>query len=156
MSLADMCASVGLVMDGHFYTSSSSLKASTCSKVDSPESDCLTVSASSPLSDSSSISSLGVLEASVATSTSHNIAISNFKAGDLVWGFTGLEDYSLVSSPQLSFKIEHTDVPLSYYTGILGMPGITTYAGLYEIGSAKKGDRVFVSAAFGAVPQLVG
>uniref|UniRef100_A0A803M5L6 Enoyl reductase (ER) domain-containing protein n=1 Tax=Chenopodium quinoa TaxID=63459 RepID=A0A803M5L6_CHEQI len=80
----------------------------------------------------------------------------NFKAGDLVWGFTGWEEYSVVSSPQLSFKIEHTDVPLSYYTGILGMPGITAYAGLYEIGSAKKGDHVFVSAASGAVGQLVG
>lgn len=43
-----------------------------------------------------------------------------FKAGDLVWGMTGWEDYSLISSPEQCFKIEHTDVPLSYYTGILG------------------------------------
>ncbi|CAO2838293.1 unnamed protein product [Amaranthus hypochondriacus] len=80
----------------------------------------------------------------------------NFKAGDLVWGMTGWEEYSLITSSQSFFKIEHTDVPLSYYTGILGMPGMTAYAGFYEVGSPKKGDRVFVSAASGAVGQLVG
>ncbi|KAK9725269.1 hypothetical protein RND81_05G132800 [Saponaria officinalis] len=82
-----------------------------------------------------------------------------FKKGDLVWGFTGFEEYTLLTSPQevqSLFKIEHTDVPLSYYTGILGMPGMTAYAGFYEIGSPKKGDRVYVSAASGVVGQLVG
>ncbi|KNA15051.1 hypothetical protein SOVF_101680 [Spinacia oleracea] len=80
----------------------------------------------------------------------------NFKVGDLVWGKTGWEEYSLITSPQNFFKIEHTDVPLSYYTGILGMPGMTAYCGFYEVGTPKKGDRVFVSAASGAVGQLVG
>lgn len=42
-----------------------------------------------------------------------------FKQGDLVWGTTGFEEYSLITEPQLC-KIHHTDVPLSYYTGILG------------------------------------
>ncbi|KAK9725268.1 hypothetical protein RND81_05G132700 [Saponaria officinalis] len=82
-----------------------------------------------------------------------------FKKDDLVWGFTGFEEYSLITSPlesQFLFKIEHTDVPLSYYTGIFGMPGMTAYAGFYEVGLPKKGDRVFVSAASGAVGQLVG
>ena len=45
----------------------------------------------------------------------------NYKKGDLAWGFTGWEEYSLIVSPQLLFKIEHTDLPLSYYTGILGL-----------------------------------
>lgn len=44
---------------------------------------------------------------------------SNFNKGDLVWGMTGWEEYSLVSPQSLS-KIQHTDVPLSYYIGILG------------------------------------
>ncbi|RYQ88081.1 hypothetical protein Ahy_B09g095496 isoform G [Arachis hypogaea] len=61
----------------------------------------------------------------------------DYKKGDLVWGFTKWEEHSLVPSSQILFKIEHTDVPLSYYIGILG-------------------DRVFVSAASGAVGQLVG
>ncbi|KAE9611171.1 putative oxidoreductase [Lupinus albus] len=79
-----------------------------------------------------------------------------YKKGDYVWGFTKWEEYSLVKAAQLVTKIEHSDVPLSYYTGILGMPGMTAYAGFFEIGSPKKGETVFVSAASGAVGQLVG
>lgn len=79
----------------------------------------------------------------------------NFKKGDLVWGTTSWEEYSVISSHEL-FKIEHTDVPLSYYTGILGTPGMTAYAGFFEVCSPKKGEFVFVSSAFGAVGQLVG
>ncbi|KAJ1395453.1 Polyketide synthase, enoylreductase domain [Sesbania bispinosa] len=81
----------------------------------------------------------------------------DYKKGDLVWGDTKWEDYSLVDplSARL-FKIEHTDVPLSYYTGILGMPGLTAYVGFFEIGFPKEGENVFVSAASGAVGQLVG
>ncbi|CAA3028492.1 2-alkenal reductase (NADP(+)-dependent)-like, partial [Olea europaea subsp. europaea] len=44
----------------------------------------------------------------------------NFKVGDLVWGMTGWEEYSLIKDPETLIKIRHTDVPLSYYTGILG------------------------------------
>ncbi|KAJ0034227.1 hypothetical protein Pint_26230 [Pistacia integerrima] len=80
----------------------------------------------------------------------------NYKKGDLAWGYTGWEEYSLIASPLLLIKIEHTDVPLSYYTGILGMPGITAYVGFHEVCSPKKGESVFVSAASGAVGQLVG
>ncbi|KAK1315402.1 NADP-dependent alkenal double bond reductase P2 [Acorus calamus] len=80
----------------------------------------------------------------------------NFKAGDLVWGMTGWEEFSLISMPEALIKIKYTDVPLSYYTGILGMPGLTAYAGFHEICSPKKGETVYVSAASGAVGQLVG
>ncbi|RWR96735.1 2-alkenal reductase NADP+-dependent [Cinnamomum micranthum f. kanehirae] len=80
----------------------------------------------------------------------------NFKAGDLVWGITGWEEFSLISAPETLFKITDTDVPLSYYTGLLGMPGLTAYAGFNEVCSPKKGEYVFVSAASGAVGQLVG
>lgn len=45
---------------------------------------------------------------------------SDFKVGDLVWGTTGWEQYSLITSPEELFKIKHTDLPLSYYVGILG------------------------------------
>ncbi|KAL5063045.1 hypothetical protein RYX36_024782 [Vicia faba] len=80
----------------------------------------------------------------------------DYKEDDLVWGMTKWEEYSLIPATQILFKIEHTDVPLSYYTGILGMPGMTAYAGFFEVGSPKKGENVFVSAASGAVGQLVG
>ncbi|OEL30497.1 2-alkenal reductase (NADP(+)-dependent) [Dichanthelium oligosanthes] len=83
-----------------------------------------------------------------------------FSPGDLVWGITGWEDYSVVKPPATAFlaKISHAGegVPLSYYTGILGMPGLTAYVGFHEICSPKKGETVFVSAASGAVGQLVG
>ncbi|XP_044500517.1 2-alkenal reductase (NADP(+)-dependent)-like [Mangifera indica] len=79
-----------------------------------------------------------------------------FKKGDLVWGPTGWEEYSLIKKPEALFKIHHTDVPLSYYTGILGMPGTTAWAGFYEVCSPKKGESVYISAASGAVGQLVG
>ncbi|XP_044466658.1 2-alkenal reductase (NADP(+)-dependent)-like [Mangifera indica] len=79
----------------------------------------------------------------------------NYKKGDLVWGMIKWEEYSLIKNPQF-FKIHHADVPLSHYTGILGMPGITAWAGFYEVCSPKKGEKVYISAASGAVGQLVG
>ncbi|KAL5701557.1 hypothetical protein ACHQM5_026881 [Ranunculus cassubicifolius] len=81
----------------------------------------------------------------------------DFREGDLVSGYeTGWEEYSLITEPQGLSKVEYTDVPLSYYTGVLGMPGLTAYAGFYEICHPKKGETVYVSAASGAVGQLVG
>ena len=43
-----------------------------------------------------------------------------FNAGDLVWGISGWEEYTLLTQPESQFKINHTDLPLSYYTGVLG------------------------------------
>ncbi|KAG6741193.1 hypothetical protein POTOM_054425 [Populus tomentosa] len=80
----------------------------------------------------------------------------DYKKGDFIWGITGWEEYSLITATETLFKIHDKDVPLSYYTGILGMPGMTAYAGFYEICSPKKGEFVFISAASGAVGQLVG
>ncbi|KAI6699046.1 hypothetical protein NL676_019165 [Syzygium grande] len=80
----------------------------------------------------------------------------NFEKGDLVWGITGWEEYILLPAPETCFKIEHTDVPLSYYTGLVGMAGLTAYVGFFEVCSPKKGETVFISAASGAVGQLVG
>ncbi|KAK1662921.1 hypothetical protein QYE76_051080 [Lolium multiflorum] len=79
--------------------------------------------------------------------------------GDLVRGITGWEDYSVIRPPftGLLAKIRPDHgVPLSYYTGILGMPGLTAYVGFHHICSPKAGETVFVSAASGAVGQLVG
>lgn len=80
----------------------------------------------------------------------------NFAVGEFVEGMTGWEEYSLIAKPERLRKIETKDVPLSYHVGLLGMPGFTAYAGFYEVCSPKKGDYVFVSAASGAVGQLVG
>ncbi|KAJ4787579.1 Zinc-binding dehydrogenase family protein [Rhynchospora pubera] len=80
----------------------------------------------------------------------------NFKTGDYVWGITGWEEYSLITTPEIFIKINHPELPLSYYTGILGMTGFTAYLGFHEVASPKKGEYVYVSAAAGAVGQLVG
>ncbi|PIA29586.1 hypothetical protein AQUCO_05800013v1 [Aquilegia coerulea] len=83
----------------------------------------------------------------------------DFQVGDLVWGFTGWELFTLLPTPLGLTKIKYTNdhnIPLSYYTGILGMPGLTAYVGFHEICSPKKGETVYVSAASGAVGQLVG
>lgn len=61
----------------------------------------------------------------------------DFKKGDLVWGITGWEEYSLITAPESLFKIEHTDVPLSYYTGLLG-----TYMPIYF--ESYKGKEVLI------------
>ncbi|KAL6548638.1 hypothetical protein OROGR_009059 [Orobanche gracilis] len=80
----------------------------------------------------------------------------NYKKDDPLWGFTGWEEYTLITDLSTSFKIQVKDVPLSYYTGLLGMAGMTAYAGFFEVSSPKKGETVFISAAAGAVGQLVG
>ncbi|KAK6138633.1 hypothetical protein DH2020_027619 [Rehmannia glutinosa] len=80
----------------------------------------------------------------------------NFKKGDLIWGITSWEEYTFIKFPGTFCKIQDTEVPLSYYTGILGMPGMTAYAGFYEVCSPRKGETVFISAASGAIGQLVG
>ncbi|WOG86979.1 hypothetical protein DCAR_0206198 [Daucus carota subsp. sativus] len=85
-----------------------------------------------------------------------------FKCGDVVTGMTGWEEYSVIHNTAQLRKIEqdpdsgNDPIPLSYYVGLLGMPGFTAYAGFYEVCSPKTGDSVYVSAASGAVGQLVG
>ncbi|KAK4787080.1 hypothetical protein SAY86_010913 [Trapa natans] len=80
-----------------------------------------------------------------------------FKPGDLISGTTRWEEYSLIRKHEQLRKIDpQLDVPLSYHLGLLGMPGFTAHAGFYEVCSPKKGETVLVSAASGAVGQLVG
>src|SRR3954471_19866418 len=53
-------------------------------------------------------------------------------------------------------RIDSSRAPLSYYLGLLGMPGMTAYFGLRELGQPKAGETVVVSAASGAVGSVVG
>ncbi|KAL3519086.1 hypothetical protein ACH5RR_021675 [Cinchona calisaya] len=81
-----------------------------------------------------------------------------FNKGDYVWGKVGWEEYTLIHDAQLHmlFKIKFTNVPLSYYGGILSMPGIAAYFGFHKICAPKEGEIVYVSSAAGGVGQLVG
>jgi NADPH-dependent curcumin reductase CurA len=75
------------------------------------------------------------------------------KAGDKVLTQLGWQLYGATKD---AIKVEERGVPLSYYLGILGMPGMTAYFGLGEIGRPKAGETVVVSAASGAVGSVVG
>lgn len=76
-------------------------------------------------------------------------------AGDLVEGALGWQDYALCTAGTVR-KLPESPYPPSYALGILGMPGMTAYFGLLEVGRPKPGDTVMVSAASGAVGAVVG
>ena len=78
---------------------------------------------------------------------------SNFKVGDHVQSMNGWREWFVSSGADLQ-KFEPA-APLQSYLGALGMPCMTAYAGLLRIGALKDGERVFVSAASGAVGSIV-
>jgi len=80
----------------------------------------------------------------------------NFKPGDYASSWTKWEEYSVIPEGKGLKLIDPSVAPLSYYLGALGMPGFTAYVGLYEILKPKMGETIFVSAASGAVGQMVG
>src|SRR3981081_2207856 len=69
--------------------------------------------------------------------------------------FFGKQDYALSNGVGLR-KLDPAAAPVSTALGVLGMPGLTAYAGLLEIGQPKPGETVVVAAASGAVGSLVG
>ena len=74
---------------------------------------------------------------------------SNFKEGDLVWGTTKWEEYSVITALESLRKIQHTDVPLSYYTGILGkLFGHPRFLGRTQFWKEKMVQHIYVSACF--------
>jgi hypothetical protein len=78
-----------------------------------------------------------------------------FKPGDKVLTQLGWQLYGAAKGSELT-PIDTKRAPASYYLGILGMPGITAWFGLSEIGQPKAGETVVVSAASGAVGSVVG
>ncbi|MET8287379.1 NADP-dependent oxidoreductase [Streptomyces sp. NPDC005132] len=76
-------------------------------------------------------------------------------AGDHVLHFLGWREYAVVDAKQ-AVKVDPEAAPLSAYLGVLGMTGLTAYAGLLRVASFKEGDSVFVSGAAGAVGSQVG
>ena len=79
----------------------------------------------------------------------------NFKEGDAVVGHWGWQEYALSDGSDL-MPFDSSLGPLSTALGVLGMPGMTAYFGLLEIGRPKPDETVFVSGAAGAVGSLVG
>ena len=78
-----------------------------------------------------------------------------FEAGDLVLASVGWQDYGVVDARH-AVKIDPAIPKLSYALGVLGMPGLTAYVGLLDIGQPQPGETVVVAAATGAVGSVVG
>ncbi|WP_201535000.1 NADP-dependent oxidoreductase [Psychrobacter immobilis] len=78
-----------------------------------------------------------------------------FAVGDYVAGHNGVQSYAVSDGTGL-YKVDPNLAPLSYYLGVLGMPGMTGYFGLLKTGEPKAGETVVVSGAAGAVGGLVG
>lgn len=85
---------------------------------------------------------------------------SKFQPGDIVTGTIPTEEYSILSGQVTQNNIMKLDNPYNLdpklYVGALGMPGLTAYSAFYDIGEPKKGETIFISAASGAVGQMVG
>jgi hypothetical protein len=79
-----------------------------------------------------------------------------FKPGDKVLARLGWQLYGCVRGDGEIVKVDASRAPLSHYLGVLGMPGMTAYFGMKEIGQPKAGETVVVSAASGAVGMVVG
>ena len=79
----------------------------------------------------------------------------NLAVGDYVESHWGWRE-GFVSSTRGLRKLGDLKAPASAYLGVLGMPGMTAYAGLLDVGQLKEGETVFVSGAAGAVGSAVG
>lgn len=92
----------------------------------------------------------------------------DFPTGMLLRTSLPIAEYSVLQSEQLDARLENGSsakikvLPESsashpaYFLGPLGMPGLTAYSSLFEIGKPKAGETIFVSSAAGAVGQIVG
>ena len=80
---------------------------------------------------------------------------SSFSVGDFVFGYGGWQEFWLQDGKKLK-KVDPQLAPISTATGVLGMPGVTAYTGLLNIGQPKKGETLVVAAASGAVGSVVG
>lgn len=80
---------------------------------------------------------------------------AGFSAGDIVLAYTGWQDYAAAPTSDL-VKLDPARAPISWALGVLGMPGLTAYVGLLDIGQPKSGETVVVAAATGPVGATVG
>jgi hypothetical protein len=110
------------------------------------------------MSDARSYASPVALGAPMVGQTVSVVETSNlpdFARGELVLANTGWQDYSLSDGHDL-VKIDAAMPRASYALGVLGMPGLTAYVGLLDIGQPRAGETVVVAAATGAVGSVVG
>ncbi|MDB5378324.1 MAG: NADP-dependent oxidoreductase, partial [Rubritepida sp.] len=80
---------------------------------------------------------------------------TDFAPGDTVMGGSGWQRFCAVDGAKLR-KVDIAEAPLSANLGVLGMPGLTAWVGLEDIGEPNPGETVVISAASGAVGQVAG
>ena len=80
---------------------------------------------------------------------------AKFGVGDHLSGLMGVQEYAYSDGAGLT-KVDPKLAPLPVYLSTLGMPGLTAYFGLLEVGKPKSGETVVVSGAAGAVGAVVG
>ncbi|MEH2436338.1 MAG: NADP-dependent oxidoreductase [Nostoc sp.] len=110
------------------------------------------------ISESKSYAASVELDSVIVGGTVSQVIKSNhpqFQVGDFVLSNNGWQTYA-VSKGETLRKLDPTQAPLSYSLGVLGMPGLTAYAALLDIGQPKEGETVVVSAASGAVGTVAG
>jgi NADPH-dependent curcumin reductase CurA len=78
-----------------------------------------------------------------------------FKVGDCLTSWGGVQQY-VATNGDGWYKVDDNLAPMPKYIGALGMPGMTAYFGILEVGKIKEGDIVLVSGAAGAVGSVVG
>jgi NADPH-dependent curcumin reductase CurA len=79
----------------------------------------------------------------------------DYQVGDVVTGLFGVQEYAISDGGQV-IRVDASKASLADWLSGLGMPGMTAYFGLLEVGRPKAGETVLVSAASGAVGSLVG
>ena len=80
---------------------------------------------------------------------------ATIEVGEKVLTQLGWQSHGVAKAADVT-TVDARRVPASYYLGVLGMPGLTAWFGLFEIGRPKAGETVLVSAASGAVGSVVG
>ena len=80
---------------------------------------------------------------------------ASLKEGDVVTGVVGVQEYAALAARELT-RVDERLAPLPRWLGALGMPGMTAYFGLLDVGQPRAGETVVVSGAAGAVGSLVG
>jgi NADPH-dependent curcumin reductase CurA len=100
---------------------------------------------------------VGVGEVMEGGTVAEVVASNNdgYKAGEIVLAHTGWQTHALSNGAGLR-KLDPRVAPVQSALGVLGMPGMTAYSGLLEIGKPQAGETVVVSAASGAVGSVVG
>ncbi len=81
--------------------------------------------------------------------------LAGYAPGDYIVGRNGWQEFAL-SKGEGVCKLPQEDLPLSAWLGVLGMPGLTGYAGMLELGGPEPGETVVVSAATGPVGSTAG